>query len=113
MQFAKNNNNFIGSDVLKAKYNEGVENHLVYCEVDVSDADPIGNEPIFDGGEVIGITTSGAYGHYLSKSLAIAYVRPGYETAGTQFDIKILGGRCKATVLSEPAWDPKNVRLSS
>ena len=63
--------------------------------------------------EVIGITTSGAYGHYVSKSLAFAYVRAGYETAGTQFDIKILGGRCKATVLSEPAWDPKNVRPSS
>ena len=113
MQFSRNQNSFIGSDILKIKQDTGVETHLVYCEVDVTDADAIGNEPVFDAEKIIGITTSGAYGHYVKKSLAFAYVRTGYEKPGTQFEITVLGNRCKATVLEESAWDPQNKRLRS
>jgi dimethylglycine dehydrogenase len=111
MRFARKDGSYIGANVVERKLEEGVDIHLVYCEVDVSDADPMGNEPVYDGDKVIGITTSGAYGHYVKKSLAFAYVKTGYERAGVEFNIEILGERRRATVLPEPAWDPENERL--
>ena len=111
MRFARKGGGYIGANVVERKLEEGVDTHLVYCEVDVLDADPMGNEPVYDGDKVIGITTSGAYGHCVKKSLVFAYVKTGHERAGAQFDIEILGERRRATVLPEPAWDPENERL--
>ena len=65
---------------------------LVYCTVDAADADAMGNEPVFDGERVIGITTSGAYGPTVRRSLAFAYVESAYASPGTTFDVGILGG---------------------
>ena len=103
----------MGADVVEQKQRDGVSIHLVYCKVDAKDADPMGNEPVLDGETIIGITTSGGYGHCAQKSLAFAYVSTGYESAGTTFDIRILGELQKATVLSQAVWDPDNERLKS
>ncbi|MDP7192488.1 MAG: glycine cleavage T C-terminal barrel domain-containing protein, partial [Arenicellales bacterium] len=80
---------------------------------DADDADPMGNEPVLDGDTIIGVTTSGGYGHAVQKSLAFAYVNSGYESAGATFDVRILGERRKATVLAEAAWDSTNERLKN
>ena len=111
LRFARKSGGYIGADVVERKKSEGVPIHLVYCEVDADDADPMGNEPVLDGDTIIGVTTSGGYGHAVQKSLAFAYVNSGYESAGTTFDVRILGERRKATVLAEAAWDPANERL--
>jgi len=113
LRFARKSGGYIGADVVEQKKRDGVPIHLVYCEVDAKDADPMGNEPLLDGEKIIGITTSGGYGHCVQKSLAFAYVNTGYESAGATFDIRILGELRKATVLSEAAWDPDNERLKS
>ena len=70
-----------------------------------------GGEPAFDGDKVIGVTTSGSYGHTVGKSLAFVYVSPEYAVPETTFDIEILSNRRQAKVLAEPAYDPKNKRL--
>ena len=62
-------------------------------------------------GKVVGVTTSGAYGHYTGRSLGFAYVEPHLAAPGTTFSIDILGEPRAATVLAEPAWDPQNERL--
>jgi len=111
LRFARKSGGYIGADVVEQKKRDGVPIHLVYCEVDATDADPMGNEPVLDGENIVGVTTSGGYGHCVQKSLAFAYVNTGYESAGTTFDIQILGELRKATVLSEAAWDPDNKRL--
>jgi dimethylglycine dehydrogenase len=113
LRFARKSGGYIGADVVESKKKSGVSSHLVYCEVDADDADPIGNEPIFDGDKIVGITTSGAYGHYVKKSLAFAYVDSGYELPGSNFEIRILGNKCRAKTLSEAVWDPGNQRLRS
>lgn len=59
------------------------------------------------------MTTSGAYGHAVGKSLAFAYVNPEFAAPGSTFDIEILSRRRRAKVLAEPAYDPKNERLRS
>ena len=42
--------------------------------VDATDADVLGDEPIWHVGKVIGWVTSGGYGHYVERSLAQGYV---------------------------------------
>ena len=98
---------------LEKKLKEGVDIHLVYCRVDAFDSDPIGNEPLYHGEKLIGVTTSGAYGHYVRKSLAFAYVNKGYDVPGTTFEIELLGKRRKVKVLDGPAWDPTNKRMKT
>jgi dimethylglycine dehydrogenase len=108
-----NKGDFIGRDALLQRQNEKLTWKIAYVEVDVKDSDVRGGEPAFVGNEVIGVTTSGAYGYAVQKSLAFVYVPPEYAAPGTTFDIEILGLRYLATVLPEAAYDPQNKRLKS
>jgi dimethylglycine dehydrogenase len=85
---------------------------LVYVELDEGDCDLLGNEPAYGvDGSVMGIATSGAFGHTVGRSLGFVYVAPEYEAPGTTFELDLLGVRRTATVLAEPAYDPSNHAL--
>jgi dimethylglycine dehydrogenase len=62
-------------------------------------------------GRCIGVTTSGAYGHRVKKSLVFASVEPAFEAAGSTFDILLQGEARRATVLPAPAFDADNSRM--
>jgi len=102
---------FVGREALERQLAAGVPHEFVTLEVhDVTDADPLGNEPILDkAGKIVGRATSGYYGHVLGKSLAIAYVQPGIAPVGTQLEIEVLGERKRATVLVDSPYDPQNL----
>jgi len=104
---------FIGREALEKQLAVGVPNRFITLEVHgVTDADPLGNEPLFNSkGEMVGRATAGYYGHTIKKSLAIGYVKPDYITPGTELEILILGERKKATVLMESPYDPENKDL--
>jgi dimethylglycine dehydrogenase len=104
---------FIGKEALEKQLAAGVPNRFVTLEVQgVTDADPLGNEPLFDAkGAMIGRATSGYYGHVLRKSLAIGYVKPAFAPVGTKLQIEILGERKTATVLVDSPYDPENQDL--
>ena len=104
---------FIGKAQLEKQLAAGVPNRFVTVEVHgVTDADPLGNEPLFDDdGRIVGRATSGYYGHTLGKSLAIGYVRTPYAAVGTKLSIEILGERKQATVIPESPYDPDNQQL--
>jgi dimethylglycine dehydrogenase len=102
---------FIGREASLVKQQRGERIKLVYLRVDALDSDCLGNEPVYAGDKLVGLTTSGAYGFATEKSLAFAYVDPTFTEAGTEFDILILGERRRAVILPDVAWDPKNERL--
>jgi dimethylglycine dehydrogenase len=104
---------FVGREALLQRQKEALAWNIAYIEVAAEDADVRGGEPAFDGDKGIGVTTSGAYGHRVNKSLAFIYVPPQYAAPGTTFDIEILSHRCPARVLAEAAYDPQNKRLRS
>ncbi len=107
---------FMGRDAVVARRDqaEPLSMVLVYCEVDATDNDVRGNEPAFDSdGNVMGIATSGTWAHTVGCSLAFVYVAPEFEAPGSTFELDLLGERRTATVLAEPAYDPKNVALRS
>lgn len=84
---------------------------LVYLEVAATDSDVRGGEPVYLDGRCIGVTTSGAYGHHVGKSLAFAYVEEHQASPDKQFGIDLLGERCNASILSEPVYDPQSQRM--
>ena len=107
---------FIGKDATidRRDQAEPLSMVLVYCEIEDGPSDLLGNEPAFGAdGEVMGIGTSGAYGHSVGKSLGFVYVHPDYEAPGSTFELDMLGNRRTATVLADPAYDPANVALRS
>jgi len=84
---------------------------IVYAEVAAADADARGGEPVLVQERCIGVTTSGAYGHRVEKSLAFACVTPEFAAPGCRFEVLIQGERRAATVLGAPAFDPDNSRM--
>ena len=103
---------FIGRDALLAWRDRGFTNAFVTMEVaDVTEADALGNNPLFKDGEMIGRATGGNYGWRLGKSLALGMVRPELSAVGTGLEIEILGERHAATVVPESPFDPENERL--
>ena len=90
----------------------GFTNRLVTLEVhDATDADPLGNNPVFAGGELVGRATGGSYGFRVGKSLALAMVRPDLAETGTALEIDVLGTLHRATVIAESPYDPGNEKL--
>ena len=58
-----NKGDFIGRDALHRWMERGFSNRLVTLEVhDATDADPLGNNPVFAGGALVGRATGGNYG---------------------------------------------------
>jgi dimethylglycine dehydrogenase len=102
---------FIGRQASLGHRQRGERIKLVYLAVDALDSDALGNEPIYQDGRVVGLTTSGAFGHAVKKSLAFGYVEPALARAGAEFEILMLGERRKARIIPEPIYDPENTRL--
>ena len=73
----------------------------------------LGDEPIWQGGKVVGWVTSGGYGHCVERSLAQGYVPKALagDLAKRAFEIEILGDRRAATILAEPPFDPSGERM--
>ena len=86
---------------------------LVYFEVDATDSDVRGGEPLFHDGACVGVSTSGGYGHYVRKSLGFGYVPPALARPDAALEVGLLGERRPVKILTAPAYDPANQRLKS
>jgi len=104
---------FAGREALAQQLERGVPLSFITLEVHgITDADPLGNEPIFTAdGTLVGRATSGYYGHCLRKSLAIGYVKPEFAAVGTELVVEVLGERKRATVLVDSPYDSQNADL--
>lgn len=102
---------FIGRAASLGFKQRGERIKLTYMAVEAGDNDCRGNEPVYQNGKVVGVTTSGGYGFAVKKSLAFAYVDPKLARVGESFEILLLGERKKAQIIGEPAWDETNARL--
>jgi len=77
--------------------------HLHEADVNLSNADATGGEPIFKDGAGVGRVTSGAYGYTVGMSLALGFVKEA--APGDQVDVMVLGQPHRATILREPPFD--------
>ncbi len=108
--FREDKGEFTGRDAVLKIREQGPEIQVVYFEVEAGDNDVAGGEPMLDGDRVIGITTSGGFGHATGKSLGFGYVPAQYTEPGTGMQVQLLGEIRRITVLDTPAWDPASER---
>jgi len=104
---------FLNKEAYLAVKDNTPRERLSVFEVEATgDADASGGEPIFlPDGTPVGRVTSGAYGYSVGKSLALGFVKDGTAVAGDPVEIFILGKPHRATLLSEPPFDPKGEKL--
>ncbi|MEM9395334.1 MAG: FAD-dependent oxidoreductase [Pseudomonadota bacterium] len=110
LDFEKNTD-FPGRSALIAEKESGVAKQAVGLVVETAELDTPYMAPIWKNGELVGEATSGAWGHRVGASLAIAMVRTDLTEPGTEVEVDIFGDLCRATVHEMPFWDPKNERL--
>jgi dimethylglycine dehydrogenase len=104
---------FIGRAGLEKQQAEGVPRQLVCLVCDAEDADPWGYNPIFNGEDIVGMTSSGGYGHRVEKSIALGYVPPELTSPGTRLAVEVLGKKLTAEVVAMPLYDPKNEKMKA
>ncbi len=113
LRFVKLDHDFRGRAAVERVQAAGATTHLVTVRVDAVDYDIRGGEPVFAGDRVIGVTTSGGYGHATGLSLGFAYVDSGFDAVGTKLEIMLLGERRAAEVIPASVYDPSNARLKA
>jgi len=73
------------------------------------DEDGHGGEAVLLNGEVVGSTSSVAFGPTVGKILAFAYIRPAAATPGQALEVVIQGKPRKAVVADRPLYDPDSL----
>jgi dimethylglycine dehydrogenase len=108
-------NDFIGREAATEEKRSGGKLRRVSMVVDAADCDVLGDEPIWHKGKVVGWVTSGGYAHYVDKSMAQGYVPKelAADTSQGAFEIEIIGENRKATIITEPPFDPEGKRMRS
>ncbi|WP_373504579.1 FAD-dependent oxidoreductase [Aestuariivirga sp.] len=106
-------NDFIGRDKAMEEKASGGTLRRVSMVVEAGDADVLGDEPIWHKGKVVGWVTSGGFAHYVNKSMAQGYVPKELagDTEQGAFEIEIIGENRKATIITEPPFDPEGKRM--
>jgi len=105
---------FVGREAVLLDRDTEPVHKLVSLEIDSSDADAWGYEPIWYKDELAGFVTSGAYGHTVEKSLALAYVKTKFlESSKLEFSVHIVDKRVPAAITPEAAYDPNGSRMRS
>jgi dimethylglycine dehydrogenase len=107
---------FIGRDAVVAAREAEPERRLALLDIEATDADAVGDEGVWLDGALVGFTTSGAYGHHVRKSLALAYVDAALANAAASGEspdltVDIVGEPRPAKILPEPPYDPSGSRL--
>ena len=101
---------FIGRSALIERSN--TEKHMALLEISADGPDPFYLHPVFADDQVVGLVTSGTFGHRTQKKLALAYL--DYDSAtihGKSLMTEILGEHWPTNILDEPPYDPGNRRI--
>jgi len=103
---------FPGKAAIQNEKQQGVTKSFVTLTVDAPFADAPYMSCIWKDGEIVGETTSGAYGYRVGASIALGMIRPDLNIAGTEVEVEIYGEKHRAVVQEDqPLWDPANERL--
>ncbi|MDA3856669.1 MAG: FAD-dependent oxidoreductase [Roseovarius sp.] len=103
---------FRGRGALLAERQAGVAKRFVILRVQAGACDAPYMSTLWHDGEIVGETTSGAWGYRVNASVALGMIRADLAVPGTEIVVEIYGERCRAMVQSDaPLWDPENERL--
>lgn len=99
---------FVGKSAAVAERDgNGPAQIQVTLEIDATDADASGYEPVWAGDEKVGFVTSGGFGHSTGKSLAMALVNRDQAGEGAELTVHVVGTEHTATVIAPSPYDPQ------
>ncbi|MEM8774430.1 MAG: glycine cleavage T C-terminal barrel domain-containing protein, partial [Pseudomonadota bacterium] len=103
---------FTGKAALLAEKQRGRAKAFAPLIIDAGSSDAPYMSTIWHNGEVVGETTSGAWGYRVNASVALGMIRTDLANPGTELEVEIYGERRKAVVQADqPLWDPENERI--
>jgi len=107
---------FIGKEALLEQKKKGLERQLVILTTNYSEFCPQGGEPIWWGKNLVGLTTSGTFGHTLGCCVMMGYIKcedikieKMIKIGG--FEVEIACRKLPAEVSIESPYDPKGLAL--
>ncbi|HTO31669.1 MAG TPA: FAD-dependent oxidoreductase [Pararhizobium sp.] len=109
----KKDADFIGKEAAIKEKTEGGSLRLRTFIIDSSEADVIGDEPIYLNGEVRGWVTSGGYAHASGVSVAIGYVPKEIADEADGWQVELLGEMLTARLQPQPLFDANGSRMRS
>ncbi len=101
---------FIGFEAVQERLANGAAPRVISLALDDEMAVPLGHEPIYLDGRIVGQTTSCAFGFRVGKPVALAHVTTQLDT-GARVQVDIAGLRYDATVTHGPLYDPDGSRM--
>ncbi len=98
---------FVGKSALLKRQEDGIASTMVSIALDDVDANPLGNEPIYLGDDIIGQTTSAAFGYRVGKPVALAFVKADRlaDATGSQVHIDIARTLFSGRISLTPAYE--------
>ncbi len=102
---------FSGKEAMLKRSNSETAWEMALLEIETSEVDPFYAHKVLQGEKVVGVVTSGSYGHRTQKTLALCYLRD--PKARENLSVSILGKNRPAKILVKPPFDPHNIRLKS
>ena len=106
---------FVGRDAVLRKKEAGLDRRLLQFRL--TDPQPLlfHNEALVRDGRIVGIITSGNYGHHLGGAIGMGYVPARGESEadilGSTYEIEIAGERFAAEASLKPMYDPRAERV--
>ena len=101
---------FVGHRALMKRKQSGASSKAVSIKIMDEMAVPLGHEPIYLNGEIIGQTSSCAYGYRIGKPVALGHTKIALET-GTLVQIDIGRTLYDAEITIGPLYDPNGTRM--
>lgn len=101
---------FIGKGALQKRVQEGATSRVVSLTLEDETAVPLGHEPIYLGEQIIGQTTSTAFGYRIGKPVALGYVNIP-DPDGVVVELDIARTLFKGTLKVGPIFDPLGTRM--
>jgi 4-methylaminobutanoate oxidase (formaldehyde-forming) len=102
---------FIGRSALAKIVKEGPAWRMCFFTLE-EEVELYGSEPISREGKVLGIVTSGGFGHTIGKTIAFAYLPPA-EAVHSDYVIEAFGREIQVTRHDRCLYDPKRERILS
>jgi dimethylglycine dehydrogenase len=100
---------FVGREATLREREHGAARRLVLLAVDAVDADAAQDDGVWAGDHLVGLATSGAYGHHVGRSLALAYV--DRDALDADLTVYVVGEPRAAEIVPEIPYDPTGARL--
>jgi len=108
-RFCSRTKPYLGSDAVAERRKTG-RRTLATVLFDDPQAVPLGHEPVYCDGNVIGRTTSAAFGYRIGRPVALTHVEAG-GIDGRCVEVDIAGARHAARMQLAPAFDPAGKRM--